>query len=57
MNCDKTVFSYTDEDLFLNFIDEKRNEETEKRFSSYIEYYNFNENDEMTEEENDTDEQ
>ena len=53
MNCDKTkLFSYTDEDLFLNFIDEKRNEETEKRFSSYIEYYNFNENDEMTEEEN-----
>ena len=52
MNCDKTkLFSYTDEDLFLNFIDEKRNEETEKRFSSYIEYYNFNENDEVTEEE------
>ena len=52
MNCDKTeLFSYTAEDLFLNFIDEKRNEETEKRFSSYIEYYNFNENDEVTEEE------
>ena len=27
------------------------NEETEKRFSSFIEYYNFDENDEMTEEE------
>ena len=52
MNSDKTkLFIYTDEDLFLNFIDEKRNEETEKRFSSYIEYYNFNENDEVTEEE------
>ena len=32
MNCDKTeLFSYTAEELFLNFIDEKRNEETEKR--------------------------
>jgi len=53
MNCDKTeLFSYTAEELFLNFIDEKRNEETEKRFSSYIDkYYNFNENDEVTEEE------
>ena len=52
MNCDKTVFSYTAEDLFLNFIAEKRNEETEKRFSSYIdEYYNFDENDEVIEEE------
>ena len=52
MNCDKTeLFSYTAEELFLNFIDEKCNEETEKRFSSYIEYYNFNENDEVTEEE------
>jgi len=52
MNCDKTeLFSSTAEELFLNFIDEKRNEETEKRFSSYIEYYNFNENDEVTEEE------
>ena len=52
MNCDKTeLFSYTAEDLFLNFIDEKRDEETENRFSSYIEYYNFDENDEMIEEE------
>ena len=55
MNCDKTeLFSYTAEELFLNFIDEKRNEETEKRFSSYIDkYYNFdeNENEEKNEEE------
>jgi len=53
MNCDKTeLFIYTAEELFLNFIDEKRNEETEKRFSSYIDkYYNFNENDEVIEEE------
>ena len=52
MNSDKTeLFSYTAEDLFLYFIDDKRNEETENRFSSYIEYYNFNENDEVTEEE------
>ena len=52
MNCDKTeLFIYTAEELFLNFIDEKRNEETEKRFSSFIEYYNFDENDEVIEEE------
>ena len=53
MNFDKTeLFSYTAEDLFLYFIDDKRNEETENRFSSYIdEYYSFDENDEMTEEE------
>ena len=52
MNCDKTeLFIYTAEELFLNFIDEKRKEEKKKRFSSYIEYYNFDENDEMTEEE------
>ena len=53
MNFDKTeLFIYTGEDLFLNFIDEKRNEETEKRFSSYIdEYYYFDENDEVIEEE------
>ena len=53
MNCDKTeLFIYTAEELFLNVIDEKRNEETEKRFSSYIdEYYNFDENDEVIEEE------
>ena len=53
MNFDKTKFlNYTGEDLFLNFIDDKRNEETEKRFSSYIDkYYNFNENDEVTEKE------
>ena len=53
MNCDKTeLFSYTAEELFLNFIDEKRNEETEKRFSSYIDKCcGFNENDEVTEEE------
>ena len=52
MNCDKTeLFSSTAEELFLNFIDEKRNKKTKKRFSSYIEYYNFNENDEVTEEE------
>ena len=52
MNFDKTeLCNYAEEDLFLFFIDDKRNEETEKRFSSYIEYYNFNENDEVTEEE------
>ena len=53
MNFDKTeLFSYTAEDLFLYFIDDKRNEETENRFSSYIdEYYSFDENDEMIEEE------
>jgi len=55
MNFDKTEFlNYTGEDLFLNFIDDKRNEETEKRFSSYIDkYYNFdeNENEEINEEE------
>ena len=52
MNCDKTeLFSYTAKELFLNFIDEKRNEETENRFSSYIDkYFNFNENDEINEE-------
>ena len=59
MNCDKTeLFSYTAEELFLNFIDEKRNEETEKRFSSYIDKYsNFDENEEKTEEESENKEQ
>ena len=58
MNFDKTeLFSYTAEDLFLNFIDEKRNEETEKRFSSYIDkYFNFDENNEITEEDNENSE-
>ena len=58
MNCDKTkLFSYTDEDLFLNFIDEKRNEETENRFSSYIDkYFNFNENDKINEEDSENSE-
>ena len=53
MNFDKTeLYNYAEEDLFLFFIDEKRNEETEKRFSSYIDkYYNFDENKEKTEEE------
>ena len=53
MNFDKTEFlNYTGEDLFLNFIDDKRNEETEKRFSSYIDkYYNFDNSNEITEEE------
>jgi len=55
MNFYKTeLFNYENEDLFLNFIDDKRNEETEKRFSSYIDKYsNFdeNENDEINEEE------
>ena len=53
MNFDKTeLYNYAEEDLFLFFIDEKRNEETEKRFSSYIdECYNFDENKEKTEEE------
>ena len=58
MNCDKTeLFSYTAEDLFLNFIDEKRNEETENRFSSYIDkYFNFNENDKINEEDSENSE-
>ena len=58
MNCDKTeLFSYTAEELFLNFIDEKRNEETEKRFSSYIDkYFNFDENDETNEEDSENSE-
>ena len=57
MNCDKTVFSYTAEALFLNFIDEKRNEETENRFSSYIDkYFDFNENDEINEEDSENSE-
>ena len=58
MNCDKTeLFSYTAEELFLNFIDEKRNEETEKRFSSYIDkYFNFNENDKINEEDSENSE-
>ena len=53
MNFDKTeLCNYAEEDLFLFFIDDKRNEETEKRFSSYIDkYYNFDENKEKTEEE------
>ena len=53
MNFDKTeLCNYAEEDLFLFFIDDKRNEETEKRFSSYIDkYYNFDENDEVIEEE------
>ena len=53
MNFDKTeLYNYAEEDLFLFFIDDKRNEETEKRFSSYIDkYYNFDENKEKTEEE------
>ena len=59
MNFDKTeLFSYTAEDLFLNFIDEKRNEETENRFSSYIDkYFNFNENDKINEEDSENSEQ
>ena len=58
MNCDKTeLFSYTAEDLFLNIIDEKRNEETENRFSSYIDkYFNFNENDKINEEDSENSE-
>ena len=58
MNCDKTgLFIYTAEDLFLNFIDEKRNEETENRFSSYIDkYFNFNENDKINEEDSENSE-
>ena len=53
MNFDITeLCNYAEEDLFLFFIDDKRNEETEKRFSSYIDkYYNFDENKEKTEEE------
>ena len=59
MNFNKTEsFNYADEDLFLNFIDDKRNEETEKRFSSYIDKYsNFDENEEKTEEESENKEQ
>ena len=58
MNCDKTeLFIYTAEELFLNFIDEKRNEETENRFSSYIDkYFNFNENDKINEEDSENSE-
>ena len=58
MNCDKTeLFSFTSEDLYLKFIDEKRNEETENRFSSYIDkYFNFNENDEINEEDSENSE-
>ena len=58
MNCDKTeLFSYTAEELFLNFIDEKRNEETENRFSSYIgKYFNCDENDEINEEDSENSE-
>ena len=53
MNFDKTEsYNYAEEGLFLFFIDDKLNEETEKRFPSYIDYYyNFYENDEVTEEE------
>ena len=53
MKFDKTeLYNYAEEDLFLFFIDDKRNEETEKKFSSYIDkYYNFDENKEKTEEE------
>ena len=53
MNFDKTEFlNYIGEDLFLNFIDDKRNKETEKRFSSYFDkYYNFDNSNEITEEE------
>ena len=60
MNFDKTeLFNYTAEDLFLYFIDDKRNEEAEKRFLSYIDkYYNFDSNnDEITEEESEIKEQ
>ena len=58
MNCDKTeLFSYTAEELFLNFIDEKRNEEIENRFSTYIDkYFNFNENDKINEEDSENSE-
>ena len=58
MNCDKTeLFSYTAEELFLTFIDEKRKEETENRFSSYIDkYFNFNENDKINEEDSENSE-
>ena len=47
MNFENTNLSiYTSEELFLNFIDDKRNEDTENRFSSYIgTYFNFDKND------------
>ena len=46
------MFNYTNEELFLNFID-KQNEDTEKRLFSYIAtYFIFDKNDIMTQEEN-----
>ena len=39
---------YTSEELYLNFIDDKRNEDPEKKFSSYIgTYFNFDKNDSL----------
>lgn len=44
---------YTSEELFLNFIDDKRNEDIEKKFSSYIgTYFNFDKNDTLKPPEN-----
>ena len=40
MNLDITcMFKDSDEDLFLNFIDEALNNDLEKRFWSYLEEY------------------
>ena len=40
MNIDITcMFKDSDEDLFLNFIDEALNNDLEKRFLSYLEEY------------------
>ena len=40
MNLDITcMFKDSDEDLFLNFIDEALNNDLEKRFLSYLEEY------------------
>ena len=54
MNFENTQLSiYTSEELFLNFIDDKRNEDTENRFSSYIgTYFNFDKKDTLKAPEN-----
>ena len=51
MNFENTQISiYTNEELFLYFIDDKRNEDIENRFSSYIDKYcNFDKNNRTTE--------
>lgn len=44
---------FTGEELYLTFINDKRNEEVEKRFSLYINmYFNFDKKDNIIKKEN-----